>query len=214
MNIPLFIIYLVLTFLWAGIPTGYLLVRIVKKTDIRSMGSGNIGATNVKRILGWKGFIAVLLLDAVKGAFPLVLWLLIRDLPYPRSGLLEVIIAAVTIAGNIFTPWLGFKGGKGMATSLGCLAALCPVPLLIGAAVFLVTLVASNYVSLASIVAAGLFPVIVFILQKATRAQDAVPLLVFAIILALLLIARHRENITRLARGEENKFFSKKPQNT
>jgi glycerol-3-phosphate acyltransferase PlsY len=201
-------------FLWAGIPTGYLAVRILKKEDIRKTGSGNIGATNVKRTLGWGGFVSVLLLDAVKGALPLVLWLSFTGAGGPRSGTAEALIAAATIAGNVFSPWLGFRGGKGIATSLGCLAALCPGPLLAMVAVFALVLALSNYVSLASITAAGLFPAIVFVFQSLTHATDRVPLIAFSFLLAILLIVRHRENIVRLSRGEEHKFFSKKRQNT
>ena len=214
MSLLLFIVFLAATFLWAGIPTGYLAVRILKKEDIRKTGSGNIGATNVKRILGWGGFVLVLLLDAVKGALPLVVWLILNGAAFPASGLKEVLIAAATISGNIFSPWLGFKGGKGIATSLGCLAVLCPLPLCAAAVVFFSVLALFNFVSLASIAAVGLLPLIVFGFQRWRFTPEGIPLIAFAILIALLIIVRHRENIVRLARGEEHKFFIKKQRNT
>jgi acyl phosphate:glycerol-3-phosphate acyltransferase len=226
-----FICFLVLTFFFTGIPTGFLAVKLVSGKDIRDAGSGNIGATNVRRTLGTGWFVIVLLLDALKGALPLLLAVPVLGVLHvnlsglfqgPFQGSSRVLIAVFSILGNLFSPYLGFKGGKGMATSLGALAVLAPIPTLAALPVFIVTLLLTNYVSLSSIITAFCYPFLVLITEKilkpALSSHDVTntahhpvdtSLIVFAFIIAAILIIRHKENIQRLKKGEESKFFKK-----
>jgi glycerol-3-phosphate acyltransferase PlsY len=196
--------FMAFAFMWSGIPTGYIVVKQLKRIDIRGQGSGNIGATNVRRVLGTPWFFGVLFLDALKGALPTLLTMLIPGF----SGFERMIIAACIIGGNLFSPWLGFKGGKGIGTSLGVLSILAPIPLLASLIVFVIILFASNYVSLASIMAAIALPIAIFSAEWIRGIKHDINLLVFAIILAMALIATHRVNISRLANGTENRFLS------
>lgn len=199
-------IFLGCAFLWGGIPTGYIVVKQIKGIDIREHGSGNIGATNVRRVLGTRWFFGVLFLDAVKGALPMIVLWLVPGF----SSVEQVLVAACTIGGNMFSPWLGFKGGKGIGTSLGVVSILAPIPLLASVLAFVIVLFALNYISLASILAAMVFPIAIFTTEfYSGKAHDA-PRLVFAVILAIAIIALHRSNIAKLARGTENKFFGLK----
>jgi glycerol-3-phosphate acyltransferase PlsY len=197
--------FLSFAFLWGGIPIGYIVVKLIKGTDIRQQGSGNIGASNVRRVLGNAWFFAVLLLDALKGAVPMlgVLYL------YDTQGLERILVATATICGNLFSPWLGFRGGKGIGTGLGVLAVLAPLPMLFVLVVFVTVLVASNYVSAASILATIVLPVAIFSVEviKGT-AHDGI-LLGFAVLLAIAIVIMHRSNIARLAGGTEQKFFAR-----
>jgi acyl phosphate:glycerol-3-phosphate acyltransferase len=198
------IVFMIFAFFWGGIPTGYIVVKLLKREDVRKHGSGNIGATNVRRVLGTAWFFGVLLLDALKGAVPVLLTWLIAD----RAGYEQVIVAASAIGGNLFSPWLGFKGGKGIGTSLGVLLVLAPIPMLASLVAFMIVLFALNYVSIASLIAAVVFPAAIFILESIRGVKHDTILLSFAIILAFALIAIHRANISRVANGTESKFFA------
>lgn len=179
-----------------SIPFGYLLVRLFRGEDVRKTGSGNIGATNVSRTSPALG-VATLLLDAVKGFAAVALT---RYL-YPGNISLLALAALFAIIGHMFPVWLGWRGGKGVATALGSFLGLAPRPVLIMVAVFLVVVAASRYISLGSIVAALCFPVFVIYIEH-YRMEPA--LLVAAA--CLLIVVRHHENIRRLLRGSENKF--------
>lgn len=190
-------------FLLGSIPTGYLVAR-AKGIDIRQHGSGNIGATNVFRTLGKPLGILVFVLDALKG-FAAV-WLASR---FGGGSDWPVIIAAVAaIAGHNYTPWLGFKGGKGIATSAGVLIALMPWAVLAIALVWLAVFFATRYVSLASISAAAALPAAVGALWFYGCGGSA-PLLGFSVLIAALAIWRHRSNIERLMAGTEHRFDRK-----
>jgi acyl phosphate:glycerol-3-phosphate acyltransferase len=198
-------IFMICGFLWGGIPTGYIVVRWIKGIDIRSQGSGNIGATNVRRVLGTPWFFGVLLLDAFKGALPLLL-----TLPIPNLSSFErAIVAACVISGSLFSPWLGFKGGKGIGTGLGVFLVLAPIPLFVSLVIFAIFLFIFNYVSLASILAACALPIAIFSIDTFRGIRHDVALLVFTIILAAVLIAVHHTNISKIVRGTENKFFTR-----
>ena len=191
-------------FLLGSIPTGYLVAR-AKGVDIRKHGSGNIGATNVFRTLGKPLGIFVFLVDALKG-FAAV-WLGAR---YGGGSDWSGILAAVAaIAGHNYTPWLGFKGGKGIATSAGVLLALMPLAVLSIAIVWIVVFKVSRYVSLASICAAAALPLAVGTLWYAGCGGNG-PLLGFALLISALAIWRHRTNIERLRAGTESRFTGKK----
>ena len=197
--------FILLAFLLGSIPTGYLVAR-AKGIDIRQHGSGNIGATNVFRTLGKPLGVFVFVIDALKG-FAAV-WI---TLHFGGSSAWPGILAAVAvIAGHNYTPWLGFKGGKGIATSAGVLIALMPWAVLIIAAVWFIVFPISRYVSLASICAAAALPLAVGALWFAGAGGNA-PLLGFSVVISALAIWRHRSNIGRLRNGTEPRFERKTP---
>ena len=196
----LWLLTLPIAYLLGSIPFGYLLVRFVRHQDIRQVGSGNIGATNVLRS-GAKGLgIATLLLDLLKG-FAAVM--LARHLA-PADFDLAVGAAVAAVLGHVFPVWLRFRGGKGVATALGVFLALVPMAALIALGVFLAIVLLSRYVSLASIIAAAVMPVAGIALAP-TRSPVVVGGFLF---LALLIIAKHHANIRRLLAGTENRFGS------
>jgi glycerol-3-phosphate acyltransferase PlsY len=191
-------------FLLGSIPTGYLVAR-TKGVDIRQHGSGNIGATNVFRTLGKPLGVFVFMVDALKGFA--VVWLAGRF--GGASDWAGIIAAVAVIAGHNYTPWLGFKGGKGIATSAGVLLALMPWAVLCIAIVWFVVFKVSRYVSLASISAAAALPVAVAALWSAGCGGNG-PLLSFSVLISALAIWRHRTNIQRLRAGTESRFEGKK----
>ncbi len=198
--------FLVATFFFSGIPTGFLVVKAVKGVDIRESGSGNIGATNVKRILGTRWFITVLLLDALKGAVPgLFASLLFEFPPFQLS-----FVALFTILGNVFSPYLGFKGGKGVATAIGALGVLSPLALAMSLVLFVLVLLLTNYVSLGSILSAFGFPFFVILSGIIFHQQIHSSIIIFCSLIACVIIIMHKKNIIRLIHGEENLFFKKK----
>jgi acyl phosphate:glycerol-3-phosphate acyltransferase len=196
-------------YLLGSIPFGYILVRCFRKEDIRAKGSGNIGATNVVRS-GAKGLGALtFLLDACKGYFAVILALYLTTLPLfanvPR-GTAAAIAALCAILGHIYTVWLGFKGGKGVATALGVFLALAPLAALVGLAVFLVVFALSRYVSLGSILSAVAFPIFALILPHEPR---NLWLTAVIFLVPIIVIAKHHQNIRRLLQGTEYRFGSK-----
>lgn len=202
------VLTLAVAYLLGSIPFGYLLVRIFRQEDIREVGSGNIGATNVVRS-GAKGLgVLTLLLDLTKG---LAAVLIARHFAPGAAGFpsdLAVMAAVMAVVGHVFPVWLGFKGGKGVATALGVFLGLAwPLALaLVG--VFLVLVLISRIVSLASIVAAALLPVFAMLLLPDRSAVY----LGGVIFIAVLVIAKHSANIGRLVAGKESRFGGKKAQ--
>ena len=194
-----------LAFLCGSIPFGFLIGKI-NRVDLRRQGSGNIGATNVWRVLGWKWGLPAFILDFLKGFIPLViLGGFLNDTPVgPAQGIL-VAAALAAILGHNFTPWLGFQGGKGIATSAGVLAALLPASLGVIAAVWIVLFALFRIVSIASLAAAIALPVATWFLYPGQPVFFG-----FALAAALLTIVRHRANIGRICRGEEKRIGGKK----
>jgi glycerol-3-phosphate acyltransferase PlsY len=191
-----------LSYLSGSIPFGYLLVRIVRGEDIRKIGSGNIGATNVSRKSPALG-IVTLLLDALKGFVPVALALSLGrrfvDPPY----LLAAAAAFFAIVGHIFPVWLKFRGGKGVATGLGSWIGLAPKGVLVMVVVFIAMVALFRYISLGSITAAAIFPAAAWVLHDY---HDTPPTLGFMAASSLLIIAKHHPNIRRLFAGTENQF--------
>jgi glycerol-3-phosphate acyltransferase PlsY len=191
---------LAVAYLLGSIPAAYIAGRVVKGIDLRQHGSGNLGATNVYRLLGGRVAAAVLLFDAAKGALPVAL--LPRLLPSDRPLLWAIAYGVAAIAGHvrpIFLLWKG--GGKGVATAAGVFAALVPVPALVAAVVWALVLWASGYVSLASLGAAAVLPVAVGALLGPVS-----PLFYLALLVGVFVFWTHRANIGRLRRGEEHRF--------
>jgi acyl phosphate:glycerol-3-phosphate acyltransferase len=216
------LIIVVVSYLLGSIPFGYLLVRIFRGQDVRQTGSGNIGATNVART-GSKGLaVATLLLDALKGyaAVRFAFWLagsrFANGVSANISGqasqvmdsqtifLLAALAAFCAILGHMFTVWLRFKGGKGVATAVGAFAALAPRAIVVALVLFILVVALTRYVSLGSIVAAAAFPLLVWWLNPAERTTGPVLLLIAAS--SLLIIIRHKDNIRRLLAGTENRW--------
>jgi glycerol-3-phosphate acyltransferase PlsY len=192
-------------YLCGALPFGLWLGRWLRGIDVREHGSRNLGATNVYRVLGPPLGIATLLLDVLKGALPT--WLLPR-LPFFSGfpGGAEACAVAVglsAVAGHLWTCFAGFRGGKGVATTVGVLLAVAPLAFAVFVAVFAVTLGLTRYVSLGSVLGSIAF-VVALVWQSAGRLDR--PVLWMGALLAALVIARHRENLKRLARGEERRF--------
>ena len=184
-------------YLLGSIPFGYLLVRKFRGADVRKTGSGNIGATNVARTSPALGLLT-LLLDAAKGAAAVIVVWTIYSAHDPRN--LAFVAALAAVAGHIFPPWLGFRGGKGVATGLGSFLLLTPKTILLGLAIFIVVLTAFRLVALASIVATASLP---FLAMWMGEKREPVLMLATA---SLLIIAKHHTNIARMLRGTEPKF--------
>lgn len=208
----LYIATALVAYLLGSIPFGYILVRAFRGGDIRESGSGNIGATNVARSSPALGALT-LLLDAIKGLLAVIAGSLLaasapRDAATrPPLYAFAAIAAICAVLGHIFPIWLKFRGGKGVATSIGVFVALTPKTLLVALAVFIGIFAAFRYVSLASIVAAALFPLIAYGL----RDYHSSPTILAAIcIIAALVILQHRDNIRRLVSGTENRFVLRK----
>ncbi len=218
------VLALAIAYLLGAVPFGYLLVKWKTGGDVRSSGSGNIGATNVARVLGRKLGYAVFALDVLKGATPVALaglWLHGSSagaaLAGPAMLGLWLLTAFAAIAGHIFPVWLGFRGGKGVATSLGVVLAIYPfftLPGLIALAVWVVFALIWRYVSLASIAAAVAFPAALLAMSLAFGGAWAPrhiwPLLAFGVAMPLLVILRHRTNIARLIAGTESRIGQRK----
>jgi glycerol-3-phosphate acyltransferase PlsY len=200
----------IISYLFGSIPAGYVAGRIAG-VDIRKSGSGNIGATNVTRILGKSYGYPVFAIDFLKGLAAVRVSILIAThAQFPRTSteLIGIIAAVSCVIGHAFPIWLRFKGGKGVATSAGSLFGLMPIAVLIGAAVWIIIFQLTRYVSVASIMAAVALPIIIFIMISLNQAH-ATALLYFSICLAVVVILRHRSNLSRLARGTEPRFKRK-----
>ena len=192
------IIALLMGYLIGSIPTGYLIVKAKTGEDIRNVGSGSTGATNVKRVLGKNWFFIVMLLDAIKGAVPVVIAYLFLT-KYVQYGVTPVIAAVGVIVGHSKSIFLGFTGGKSVASGVGTILALSLPVGLITAAIWGVITWVSKYVSLGSIIALALTPFLMWAFKQ------PIGYIVYCAVGALYIIWLHRENIKRLIKGEENK---------
>lgn len=188
---------ILMAYLIGSIPTGYILVKLVKGIDIRTIGSGSTGATNVKRVLGLKGFIITMLLDGLKGIIPVFA---VREL-VPVSWLAPV-VATMIIIGHSKSIFLHFTGGKSVASGAGTIIGLNPLAGLFTFLIWFVLTYTTKYVSVGSIVALSLAPIWMFLLHAPTS------YILYCAIGAIYVIYLHRENIKRLLKGEENKVRS------
>ncbi len=203
------IIAVLLAYLIGSIPTAVWVGRIFYGIDIRTKGSGNAGATNTIRVLGLKAGIPVLIIDVLKG------WLAVYIANFFHAGWegfpdpvdFRIMLAIAAVVGHVFPVYVGFKGGKGIATLLGIGLALYPLATLIAILVFAVTLILTSYVSLGSIVAAVTFPLVEILILGH---RDYPSLILLSILVAVFVPLTHRKNIGRLMRGEESKFSVRK----
>ena len=212
-NVSLAIISLVsISFLIGSIPVGYLLAKF-QKIDITQQGSGNIGATNVLRVLGKKLGIFCFLLDFLKGAIPTFLAVQLLNPLVPHYQTWQVLIATASIIGHNYTPWLKFKGGKGIATTAGILAVFMPFGLGLFLLIWAILFYTTRYVSVASLATTISLPLLTHlgarIHGKWADGTWNKPLLVFSILICCLSFWSHRSNIRRLINKTENRF--KKP---
>ena len=188
----------VLAYLIGSIPTGYIIVKTKTGQDIRNVGSGSTGATNVKRVLGKKWFFTVMLLDALKGALPVIIsQILFNNVIYP--GLSAVLAAVAVLVGHSKSIFLGFKGGKSVASGVGTIIALNWMVGLSVAVIWSIITYISKYVSVGSIIAVALSPVLMWIFNA------PIPYIIYCALGAIYIIYLHRSNISRLIAGNENK---------
>jgi acyl phosphate:glycerol-3-phosphate acyltransferase len=186
------------SYLLGSIPFGFILVRIFRGQDVRLIGSGNIGATNVARSSPALG-VLTLVMDALKGLAAVALT---RAL-FPGRNVLAGLAALFAILGHMFPIWLKFRGGKGVATALGSFALLAPKPLLVMVGLFIAVVLVFRRVSLGSILAVALFPLLAWLLHDY---GDAPPMLFMMAVASVLILARHHQNIHRLLAGAEPRF--------
>ena len=193
------LVLILLAYLFGSLPIGLLVGRMVKGIDVRDYGSGNIGASNVWRIMGPLWGTAVFLFDFCKGYFPTVLTTRLAEHHPDISPWLPVTVGLAAILGHNFSPFLRFKGGKGVATSLGVVFGLSPAAAAIGFAVWGVCLLVTRYISVSSMVAAvATSGVLIFLYRD-------LPHVLFAVLVALFVLVKHRPNIARLQAGTEPK---------
>ena len=197
------VVLILCAYLIGSIPTAVWIGRVFFGIDVREHGSGNAGATNTIRVLGYKAGIPVLLIDVLKGFFAVFLsHYFISDETTLNPVHTEIILCVAALLGHIFPVFAGFRGGKGVATLLGGVIAIAPLAALICFGVFVFTLFISRYVSLSSMTAGISFPIVSLLLNPGIPSA----LLIFSVCVALLLIITHRKNIQRLLRKEESRF--------
>lgn len=197
----LFFVLFILAYLVGSIPNALWIGKMFKNIDVREFGSGNVGATNATRVLGWKLGVMVLIFDAFKG---MIFIIIARKLGL--EDIYVVLIGLAAILGHSYSIYLKFKGGKAVATSLGVMLVLIPKVVMILIIVFLLIVIISGYVSLASISVAGLLPILSYIMYN-----NIIALL--SLVVGMLVIWRHKSNIKNLLEGKEDKFYDKANKN-
>jgi glycerol-3-phosphate acyltransferase PlsY len=191
------VLFTILSYLVGAIPFGVLISSGIAKIDIRSRGSGNIGATNVARELGLKWGVITLMLDILKGFIPVFL---LQRFFYAHFDTGLLIVSLATLLGHQFSPFLKFRGGKGVATAFGVFIAISPVSAVIALFIFIITVYISDFISLGSMIAACSMPVILIFTVEPLYPVFA------ALVMAGLIWFRHKDNIHRLVRGNERKW--------
>ena len=198
-----------LSYLIGAIPTSFWVGRAFHGVDLRHEGSGNLGATNTFRVLGWKAALPVVLFDVFKGFAPVAFATAVVDQAGVPAVLrandllgLSVLCGLLAVIGHVFSVFVGFRGGKGVATSAGLFLALAPAAVGLGLLVFIAVVRSTRIVSLGSIASAGLLPLLIWL----TPHRGGSALVMFSVALATFVVWAHRANIARLVRGEENRF--------
>jgi len=196
------IISAILSYLIGSIPTGFILARVFKGVDIRRLGSGNVGATNVLRVTGKLPGALTLIIDILKGLFVVTMiagysYPFVEDVLY--YDFYRVLLGFIAICGHIWSVFLRFKGGKGVATTIGVLIGVAPIALLMSLVAWLIVFFWTNYVSAASIVFGIILPIVSVMMNQ------SIYVTIFGILICLLNTYKHRDNIKRLIKGEETK---------
>lgn len=187
------------SYVFGSIPFGLMIVKLWKGVDIRQYGSGNIGATNVLRVAGPVAASVVLIADVLKGTIPVM----VAKSLFPQYDWIPVVCGALAIFGHSLSVFLSFKGGKGVATSLGVLIGLSPAVAVVGFGIWMIVVVVTKYVSLASILACASVPFLMIVLH------EPIPHIVFGTVAAIFVILRHRLNLVRLLHGKELRLGEK-----
>ncbi len=205
---------LLLAYLAGSVPTSIVVGRLFFRKDIRDYGSGNAGGTNAVRVFGWKAGIAVILVDIGKGVFAVLCAARLplfsgMETPALPADALALAAGVAAVCGHIWTVFASFRGGKGVATAAGMIAALYPAGFAAALLVFVAVVAATGIVSVGSIAVAAAFPVILFVFNAAGIAPVSPFLLGASVPIALLIVFTHRANIRRLLRGEEKRMFRK-----
>ena len=208
MSIPLLIISILLSYILGSIPTSVWAGKAFHGIDVREHGSGNAGATNVIRVLGWKTGIPVLIIDIIKGSLAAHLPVFFHLASEGTATLtnLQILTGLIAITGHMFPLFAGFRGGKGVATAAGVVIALHPAVSLVCLGLFALVFAITGIVSVSSIIAGIAFPVVLMVFFNTPSQLFKI----FSIIIAAALIITHRKNIKRLIRGEEPRLFRKK----
>ena len=194
-------VMLLLAYLIGAAPTSYVAGKLGRRIDLRQHGSKNLGATNVYRVLGWAYAIPVALIDVAKGAIPVAILG-----PWANGpAWFTVALGLAAVVGHIFSPYVRFKGGKGVATAAGMFLALTPLAVAISIPIWIFALWLSGYVSVASLTVAALFPVWV----RLTAPEQPYTFWA-AVVLAMIIVYSHRHNIRRLREGTENRFRTRR----
>jgi glycerol-3-phosphate acyltransferase PlsY len=211
---------IILSYLVGSIPTSIIISKLTRGIDIRDHGSGNAGGTNVMRVLGWKKGLLVIILDAIKGAFAVVVIARLHygGLPFQNISpfddftLVQIIAGIAAVIGHIWTVFAGFRGGKGIATALGMLIMIVTVDMLVALGIFVLVVTISRYVSLGSILAALSVPLTLVFRENILHdhIQSYGTLLPFVVAVSLLVVFTHRKNVIRLLNGTESKLSFKK----
>jgi glycerol-3-phosphate acyltransferase PlsY len=211
MNVAKLLIVLGASYILGSVPTAVWTGKIFHGIDIREHGSGNAGATNVMRVLGWKTGVPVLLIDMLKGwmaaMLPVFINIAARDSAAHTN--IQIFAGVAAVIGHIFPIFAGFRGGKGVATITGVLLAIHPMLTLSCGGVFIVVLLITGYVSVSSMSAGVSFPLFLFIFFN----TPSLLFRIFSLLVAVALIFTHRNNIKRLLKGEEHKFLIRKTKN-
>ena len=202
------IILLILSYLTGSIPTSIIVSRITKNVDIRQHGSGNAGATNVYRILGWKYALIVLLLDIFKAWLPTAIYAttIFQYISILDIGFMQILCGSSAVIGHTYPIFARFKGGKGVGSLIGVLLALFPIAFPLCLIVAIAVIVTTGYVSLGSIFAAISLPIFILILPALGIISPNLSLVVFSLLVPWFVIYTHRSNISRIRNGTENRF--------
>lgn len=208
MIISLSILAVLLAYIAGSVPTAVWAGKVFHGIDVREHGSGNAGATNTIRVLGWKTGLPVLIIDLAKGWLGASLPAFLNAAPEGSSALtaLKIFCGMAAIVGHVFPLLAGFRGGKGVATTFGVLLALHPILTLTCAGIFLAVLLISGYVSLGSMAAGVMFPVLLLTVFQ----TPSLLLKIFSVLVAIAILLTHAKNISRLKRGEEKRFIRKR----
>lgn len=199
-----FVVLIILAYVVGSIPTSVWVGKAFFKIDVRNHGSGNAGATNTIRVLGWKAGLPVFIFDVSKGWLAVMLAVFFHSdqLNSEQMIFLKIALAAAVVIGHVFPMFAGFRGGKGVATLLGVGIALYPITVWVILGIFILILIITGYVSLGSLTGAILFPLIDIFLFH----QENIWLMGLSILVAIFIPVTHRKNIKRLIKGEESKF--------
>ena len=208
MDIALIVVAVLIAYLLGSIPTSIWIGKAIHGVDVREHGSGNAGATNVIRVLGWKTGVPVLIIDMAKGGIaallPMFLGLAGQGSAYLIN--LQIITGLTAIIGHMFPVFAGFRGGKGVATAAGVVIALHPAVSLVCLGIFALVFILTGIVSISSITAGIAFPVVLLFFFN----TPSLIFRIFSVVIAVAIILTHRKNIKRLFKGEEPKLFRKK----